>query len=111
VGIRGIAAAAAAGGGGEGGSGVGIVVEAVQPPRTGGGGLVVAREVRVREKVRRGRGRRGCRRRRRVGGGAEGEEALPSLGRGLLHVVVLVAVHLSRERRGAAVRGRAEDES
>jgi hypothetical protein len=107
VGIRGIGATAAAGGvgGGEGGGGVGVVVESVGLTPGRGGSLVVAREVGVREEARRGRGGWRSRRRGCVGGGAEGEEALPPLGGGLLHLVVLVVVHLNRcRRRDAAER-------
>jgi hypothetical protein len=78
-------------GGGEGGGGVGVVVEPLGRARARRGGLV-PREVGVWEEAP--RGRRGRRlRRRRVGGGAEGEEALTALGGGLLRLV-LAAVHL-----------------
>lgn len=82
-------------GGGEGGGGVGVVVEPLGRARALAGGLV-PREVGVREEAP--RGRRGRRPRgRRAGGGAEGEEALPALGGGLLRLV-LAAVHLDSAR-------------
>ena len=90
----------AAGVGGEGSGGVGVVVEPLGRTRARGGGLV-PREIGIREEAP--RGRRGRRlRRRRVGGRAEGEEALPALGRGLLRFV-LAAVHLDPARSESSV--------
>jgi hypothetical protein len=60
---------------------------------------------RCREKIWCTRGGRRSRRRRCTGGGAKGEQALPLLGGGLLHLIVLIAVHLSRclRRQGRGV--------
>jgi hypothetical protein len=64
-----------------------------------------ARAPRCREKIWCTRGGRRSRRRRCTGGGAKGEQALPLLGGGLLHLIVLIAVHLSRcpHRQGRGV--------
>jgi len=93
VGPGGICGAAGVGGS-EGGGGVGVVVEPLGRGRAHGCGLV-PREFRVREEAPRGRLGR-IPRRRRVCGGAEGQEALPALGGGLRFV--LAAVHVGSGR-------------
>lgn len=95
VGPCGICGAAGVGGS-EGGGGVGVVVEPLGRGRAHRCGLV-PREVRVGKEAPRGRRGR-IARRRRVCGGAEGEEALPAL-RGLLRFV-LAAVHVDSGRSG-----------